>query len=250
MIEITGEEAIGDRQTHLTSQSPSKGDGCRAMESSLEGGLEGETWRNYPTREKATGRGHSATFNGASTFKEATVYWKAFKLAMNIFKDSKKFSTRCFWPLALCILFLTSCDTKRIYEENIDIPKYIWNLDFKPEFRVNITDTTLLYNVYVNVRHTKFYPNSNMWVLISTKFPDGKQMDKRVELTLADKQGKWYGDCLGDICDIRIPIQINAYFQRVGEYTFRYEQIMRTDNLPFVMSMGLRMEKAGMKDES
>ncbi|HXH17770.1 MAG TPA: gliding motility lipoprotein GldH, partial [Chitinophagales bacterium] len=141
----------------------------------------------------------------------------------------------------------SGCDTKRVYDKNTDIPKYIWNLHFKPEFNVTITDTSLLYNICVNVRHTKFYPNSNLWILITTQFPDGKKLEKRVELTLADKNGRWYGDCLGDICDIRIPIQRNAFFDQPGNYTFQYEQIMRTDNLPFVMSMGLRVEKAGAR---
>jgi len=154
------------------------------------------------------------------------------------------------WLSFLLVIGLTGCDTKRVYEENTDIPKYIWNLDFKPEFTVNIIDTTLLYNIYVNVRHTKFYPNSNLWIFITTQFPDGKKMEKRVELTLADKEGRWQGDCLGDICDIQLPIQQNAFFETPGNYTFQFAQIMRTDNLPFVMSMGLRVEKAGAKGKS
>ena len=144
----------------------------------------------------------------------------------------------------LLALSLSGCDTKSVFEKNIDIPKYIWNLEFKPVFNVPITDTSFLYDIYVNVRHTQFYPNSNLWILITTQFPDGKQLEKRVELTLADKEGKWHGDCLGDICDIQIPIQENAFFNQPGNYAFTYEQIMRTNDLPFVMSMGLRIEKA------
>lgn len=151
------------------------------------------------------------------------------------------------WYFLLLIFAFSGCDTKRVYEENVDIPKYIWNLNFKPEFKVEIKDTSLLYNIYVNIRHTKFYPNSNLWVLITTQFPDGKKLEKRVNLDLASNEGKWYGDCLGDICDIKVPIQQNAFFDQLGSYSFQYEQIMRTDNLPFVMSMGLRIEKAGSK---
>lgn len=152
------------------------------------------------------------------------------------------------WLIFSLVIGLTGCDTSRIFEENTDIPKYIWNLDFKPEFTVNISDTTLLYNIYVNVRHTKFYPNSNLWIFITTKFPGGKKLEKRVELTLADKEGRWQGDCLGDICDIQLPIQQNAFFDHPGNYIFQFAQIMRTDNLPFVMSIGLRVEKAAARN--
>lgn len=152
------------------------------------------------------------------------------------------------WSFLLLVTFVfAACDTKRIYDENADIPGYIWNLDFKPAFAVNIEDTSLLYNVYVNVRHTTYYPNSNLWLLITTQFPDGNKTEKRVELTLADEKGKWYGDCLGDICDAQVQIQQNAFFNEPGAYAFQLQQIMRTDNLPLVMSVGMRIEKAGKR---
>lgn len=144
-----------------------------------------------------------------------------------------------------CFLFvLPGCNLSKVYDKSEDIPKYIWNQDFKPSFTVTMEDTAYLYNIYVNVRHTKFYPFSNLWIMIHTTFPDGRSFDKRVELPLADKEGKWYGDCLGDICDLRIPIQNKAFFEMPGAHQFEFEQIMRQENLPFVMSMGLRIEKA------
>ena len=144
--------------------------------------------------------------------------------------------------LSLLTLF-ASCDPNRVYDDNQDVPGYIWNGDFKPSFTVQIDDTVAHYNIYINVRHTTFYQFSNLWIMTTTIFPDGKKLDKRVELELADTDGRWYSDCLGDICDIQIQIQKNAIFQTPGSYTFQFEQIMRKENLPFVMSMGLRVEK-------
>ena len=153
----------------------------------------------------------------------------------------------CFLIFGICLFAFSACDSKRVYEENIDIPSYNWNLDFKPAFNVPIKDTSLLYNIFVNVRHTTYYPNSNLWILITTQFPDGNKLEKRVNLDLADKEGKWYGDCLGDICDAQVQIQQNAFFNQPGNYSFRFAQIMRTDNLPLVMSVGLRVEKVSEK---
>ena len=149
----------------------------------------------------------------------------------------------------LSLVLLTGCDPGRIFDSSAEIPKYIWDSSFSPEFEVEIADTGMLYNVYVNVRHTKFYQFSNLWVMIYTTLPDSSVFKKRVELELADKEGKWYGDCLGDICDIQVPIQQRAFFNQVGKHKLKVEQIMRTEELPFVMSVGFRLEKAGTKDD-
>lgn len=136
---------------------------------------------------------------------------------------------------------ITSCD--RNFEENADIPKGIWNLEYKPVFTVDIPDTATRYNIYVNVRHTMYYQFSNLWIRITSQLPDSTTTERRESLMLADKEGKWFGDCLGDICDFQKPIEQNVSFRQPGKYTFQIEQIMRTESLPFVMSVGLRLEK-------
>ena len=147
--------------------------------------------------------------------------------------------------IGLALLSLAACDPNRVFEKNVDIPDYVWNYQDPVAFEVAIEDTTAIYNLYVNVRHTNFYPFSNMWVMVTTVFPDGETLEQRLDLELADKDGKWFGDCLGDICDVQLILQEKAYFNQVGTYTFRFNQIMRMDDLPAVMSMGLRVEKAG-----
>lgn len=146
------------------------------------------------------------------------------------------------------ILLFSSCNPNRIYEENIEIPKNVWDKNFKTTYQVNITDTTQLYRLSVNVRHTNFFQFSNLWITIYTIFPDGKTLSKRVELPLSDKEGKWHGECLGDICDVNISIQEKTLFNQIGKHTFVFEQIMRNkslnlDELPGIMAMGLLVEK-------
>src|SRR5690606_25072313 len=123
--------------------------------------------------------------------------------------------------------FFTSCSPNRIYEKNIKIPDNVWNLDFKTNYEVDITDTNLIYHISVNVRHTNFFMFNNMWIMVYTTFPDGTTISKRVELPLADKDGKWYGSCIGDICDANVTIQQRAYFNQIGIHKFTFEQIMR-----------------------
>jgi gliding motility-associated lipoprotein GldH len=47
-----------------------------------------------------------------------------------------------------------------------------------------------------------------------------------------------------DIYEHRIPIQQNAIFPKPGLYRFTFEQNMRQNPLPEMLSVGLRIEKA------
>jgi gliding motility-associated lipoprotein GldH len=154
---------------------------------------------------------------------------------------------RFFSGLAILLLVgsLSSCDPNRVYEKNKDIPDYQWKYDNVLAFPFSIKDTNALYNIYVNMRHTHFFPYRNIWLKVKTQFPKGKQLEKRVEIKLANEKGKWYSDCAGDICDYQVAIQENAYFDQKGEYKIHLEQNMRQNPLPGIMDMGIRVEKTG-----
>lgn len=147
----------------------------------------------------------------------------------------------------LLVTCFASCDQNRIYEKNTSIEKYIWSSAVVPQFKVEIRDTSALYNIYVNIRHADMYPFQNIWLLVGTQFPDSTNASRRIEVMLANDEGKWYGDGLGDIWDFRSLIQENAFFNKAGTYTFTLEQNMRQDPLPGIMAVGIRIENTGMK---
>lgn len=168
---------------------------------------------------------------------------------MNITGKSSGRSRSVTWHvigIALILASMTGCEKNRVYEKNISIEKFSWNSDTIPAFTVEIPDTTALYNIYVNIRHADLYPFQNIWLQVGTRFPDGKETNRRIEITLANDEGKWYGEGLGDIWDFRSLIQENAYFNTTGTYTFTVSQIMRQDPLPGIMAIGLRVERTGM----
>lgn len=152
-----------------------------------------------------------------------------------------------FVCLALVATVLISCDRNRVYEEYTEIPDNIWNNKNKVKFEFEITDTASLHNVYVSIRHASHYQYNNLWVFIKSSAPNGKTDIDTLECILADKTGKWAGDGLGDIWDIQIPWKMNVRFPVSGKYIVEYEQAMRVDDLPGIMDMGLRIEKADAK---
>lgn len=152
-----------------------------------------------------------------------------------------------FFQLIVCILFLISCDPNRVFEDNIDMPDFVWDIKNTPVFEVEINDTLSLYNLYVNVRHASHYPYANLYIFTTITFPNGKTRKDTVECILAEPNGQWKGDGMGDIWDLQIPWMKKIKFPLKGKYKFTYEHAMRMEQVPFVMDIGLRVEKAKKK---
>ena len=151
-----------------------------------------------------------------------------------------------FLLMALGTLFI-SCDSARVFEKNIDLPDYSWDTKNKISFEVTIDDTIPQNNFFINVRHASQYPYANLNVFVTIKFPNGKLAQDTVNCILADVNGKWLGDGMGDIWDFQSVWKHNIKFPITGKYIFEIEHAMRMDQVPFVMDMGLRIEKVEKK---
>jgi hypothetical protein len=55
----------------------------------------------------------------------------------------------------------------------------------------------------------------------------------------------WFGDCDADNCSYELLIQENAFFDKVGAYTFTIEQYTRVNPLPGVNSIEFGLLKKG-----
>lgn len=143
----------------------------------------------------------------------------------------------------LLVVFSSSCDKQRVFEENTPIPENIWKADQPVRFEVTIDDTLSGHNFLMNIRHAEGYPFSNLFVFLKTDFPNGKAARDTIEFILQNPDGKWSGSGLGDLWDSQIQFKQNIRFPLKGKYTFTIEQAMRTPALPMIMEMGLRIEK-------
>lgn len=145
----------------------------------------------------------------------------------------------------ICIffLFLLSCNSARVYEKYIKIPGELWNRYNAVKFSVDINDTIAPHNIYINIRHGSYYPRSNLFLFVTTTAPNGNYVKDTIEIILADKTGRWQGKGLGDIWDVQQLYKQNVTFPLTGEYIFEYEQAMRMENLPYILDVGLRVER-------
>ena len=149
------------------------------------------------------------------------------------------FATLCFGIL------LAGCDKNVVYKAYEDIDDGQWFIKNTPSFKVDIKDSTQLYNVFYLVRNTLQYPYYNLYLTRKITGPDSTLISTTLQEVFISNEitGKPFGKGLGDLFDHKIPFLTNYKFPRSGTYTFTLSQSMRQNPLPFVMGIGISVEK-------
>lgn len=153
--------------------------------------------------------------------------------------------TRIPWfsLLFLIVILFTACDKNQVYEENRMMENGTWNSRKPALFDVRIDDLLTRYNILLNVRNSPDYPYSNLYLFLTTTYPDGMKSRDTLELTLADYDGRWLGSGMGSVKFSRFLLKKGVRFSQKGVYRFEMEQAMRVNDLEGIRDIGLRIEK-------
>jgi len=148
--------------------------------------------------------------------------------------------------ILLTSFFISSCSTVDLYEQTVSIPGHKWEGSYKPEFKFEIKDNSVPYNIFFVIRHTEKYNYNNIYINLSSTQP-GKDsiVTQRLDVALATNEKGWLGTGMDDIYEQRMKLSPTegTYFPKPGIYTFKIEQIMRDQPLEHVMNAGIRIEK-------
>ena len=147
-------------------------------------------------------------------------------------------------PAGLFALFLVACGPDYAYQEIQKIPNAgPWSYADTLNFKFSIADTVSHYNFYLDFEHSDTFPTQNIYLKLSTLFPDGHRLTKVRSFNFFDAQGAAFGKCSGNDCQLRTVLQENAYFKETGDYVLTVEQNTRLDHLSGIKSIGLALEK-------
>jgi gliding motility-associated lipoprotein GldH len=149
----------------------------------------------------------------------------------------------CFLLLLLPLLLFSSCGETPFFEETVEIPDQTWKHADMIQFKVEVDDTVNTYDFFVNIRHTKSYSYSNLFVFLHTIAPDGRKMTDTLEFPMADPEGNYVGKVSGGLVLNRIIVKKETRFPKSGEYKFILEQAMREKELPEITDVGLSIVK-------
>ena len=136
-----------------------------------------------------------------------------------------------------------SCDRHAVYDRFVTIEGENWEWDEVREFTFDLNDTTSLYNVLIQMRHTTDYPMRNLYLFVHLEGPSGQTLTDTINYMLAEPDGSWIGKGVGKLRELRYLYRKNTRFPEPGNYTVRLEQGMRVRGLP-VTDVGIRVEKS------
>lgn len=148
-----------------------------------------------------------------------------------------------YW-LLLILTILIACDSSRVFEDYVDNKDAFWHLDSVRTFSFEIPDAEQDYNILATFRNSSAYPFYNIYFqFMVTDSLDSVVVRQLKEADLFDpKTGQPLGSGLGDFFDHSIPVLENFRFPSTGQYSVKLQQQMRLDTLPYLLSVGARVE--------
>lgn len=144
----------------------------------------------------------------------------------------------------LFLVLFSSCGLNYMYNENVTIADRIWVKDQAAHFDVLIEDSLTPRDFYITLRNDTEYRFSNLFIFLTTHFPNGNVTRDTIEFVMADNAGKWLGKGWGNLKENKILLKQGLSFPVTGHYQFYVQQAMRADTLEGIHSVGLIIEKA------
>lgn len=152
--------------------------------------------------------------------------------------------------LFLGAVFFASCESDTIYSE-IQAMDGHWGADEVVAFTLPELDSLKRYNLFVNIRNTNEYNFNNIFLIVSMNFPHGKTVTDTLEYRMANPDGSWMGQGIGDVKENKLWYKENVQFLEPGNYTVDIGQAMRNNGevegvtkLEGITDVGFSIEEA------
>ncbi|MCD4665750.1 MAG: gliding motility lipoprotein GldH [Bacteroidales bacterium] len=158
-------------------------------------------------------------------------------------KNSIFYKTSLFAVL-VSLLIVPSCSNNKVFQQYHKFENLSWNRFNYLTFEVPIEETGGEYDILIAIRHLPEIPYKKINISLTINLPYGEMRTANHTLTMKDKEGKNLGNCLGDLCDITIPVRKGFKFAEPGIVKFDIENKYSKMEMPGIMEIGLIIRKA------
>lgn len=143
-----------------------------------------------------------------------------------------------------------SCESNTFFSETRAMDGY-WNADETVEFKLPQLDSLKKYNLFLNIRNTNEYKYNNLFLIVSINFPHGKTVTDTIEYRMANPDGSWMGQGIGNVKENKLWYKEHVSFFEEGNYTVDIAQAMRNNGavegvtkLEGITDVGFSIEEA------
>lgn len=147
------------------------------------------------------------------------------------------------FEIALLLLLLIACSTSTCFDKSEQIPNRSWEYENVLNFDINTIELGVQYDMYINLRHSKKYNYSNIFLKVHESQKGFIDTTQRVEIKLAELDGKWIGNSAGDLYEHQYLYKENIIFRDTSLYKVKIEQNMRQNPLLHISDVGIRLVK-------
>ena len=138
---------------------------------------------------------------------------------------------------------MQACTEQPFYEKSYSFKGNEWDQRVKPRFKVEIKDTSQVYDFLITLRNTTDYAYSNCWIYLNSLTPNKLSAREPFEIRITNPDGTWVGNKSGTIVENLLYFK-KRKFPIAGTYYFRLEQGVIQESLDEVLDIGLRIEKS------
>ncbi|HIK63060.1 MAG TPA: gliding motility lipoprotein GldH [Flavobacteriales bacterium] len=145
--------------------------------------------------------------------------------------------------ILIFVLVFISCDNNIVFDDYKTFENQTWSADSSVIFSYSVIDTTSQNQLVIKVRHTTNYMFQNLFLFVKTEKTD------TLELLLANKEGEWLGNGIGDVREVELVYRKDKVFAKKEDFTFEMEQAMRygqfekIQHLNNIKAIGLSIQK-------
>ncbi|MEM7055788.1 MAG: gliding motility lipoprotein GldH [Bacteroidota bacterium] len=141
------------------------------------------------------------------------------------------------------LLLLCACKTATIYQNTTTLADRIWPADSLLNFSFHVQDTAQPYDIYLVVKNTQDYPYQNLYITYYLEDTTKKLLNTALKnYTLFEvKTGKPRGSGWGKVKNHEVIALQDYHFPFPGLYTLKLAQFMRTEALPGLHAVGIKV---------
>lgn len=152
--------------------------------------------------------------------------------------------------LFLTVVMLVSCESNTVFSDSQAMDGH-WGADEVVQFKLPQLDSLKKYNLFLNIRNTNEYRYNNLFLIVNMTFPHGKTFTDTLEYRMANPDGSWMGQGIGNIKENKLWYKENVQFFEDGIYTVDIAQAMRNNGdvegvtkLEGITDVGFSIEEA------